>query len=213
MNLEPEFTAKPPEGPGGFLSLATLSLLAGAVAGLIGAIFRLSLDQADRFRDALIAWAHGEKLAGFLLVAATCTAAARGRQMLHEISGDGTVFGVPRLMGERMCSIVAWSRLFVDQEVLVAFSTDPEQPITAYSTVEPRFRAPGHLLKLIFWHTPAAASRPPQELVVERRSERLAVRLTVPPAGFVMYQAASGRGDPSSSRLARTASLTGVLRG
>ena len=113
--------------------------------------------------------------------------------MLHEIFGDGTVFGVPRLMGERMRSIVAWSRLFVDQEVLVTFSTDPEQPITAYSTVEPRFRAPGHPLKLIFWHTPAAASRPPQELVVERRAQRLAVRLTVPPAGFVMYQAASGR--------------------
>src|SRR5262249_6185972 len=62
----------------GLLSLAILSLLAGAVAGLIGGIFRLSLDQADRFREALIAWAHGEKLAGFLLVAATCTAAAAG---------------------------------------------------------------------------------------------------------------------------------------
>src|SRR5215471_20090221 len=145
MNLEPEFTAKPPKGEGGLLGLAILSLLAGAVAGLIGAIFRLSLDQADRFRDALIAWAHGEKLADFLLVAATCTAAARGRQMLHEISGDGTVFGVRHLMGERMRSIVAWSRLFVDQAVLVAFSTDQEQPLTAYSTVAPRFRAHGDL--------------------------------------------------------------------
>jgi len=61
MNLEPEFTAKPQEGEGGLFSLAILSHLAGAVAGLIRGIFRLSLDQADRFRDALIAWAHGEK--------------------------------------------------------------------------------------------------------------------------------------------------------
>jgi len=135
----------------------------------------------------------------------------RGRQMLHEISGDGSGFGVPRLLGERMRSIVAWSRLFVDQEVLVAFSTDPEQPLTAYSTVAPRFRAPGHVLKLIFWHAPAAVSPPPQELVVERRSERLAVQLTVPPAGFVMYQAASGL-DLSSSRPARTVALTSVFR-
>ena len=120
MNLEPEFAAKPPEGPGGFLSLAILSLLTGAVAGLVGAIFRLSLDQADRFRDAMITWAHGEKLAGFLLIAATCT---------------------------------------------------------------------------------AAASRPPQELVVERRAERLAVQLTVPPAGFLMCQAAPGRDHLSSSQL------------
>ena len=116
----------------------------------------------------------------------------RGRQMLHEISGDGSGFGVPRLLGERMRSIVAWSRLFVDQEVLVAFSTDQEQALTAYSTVAPRFRAPGDLLKLIFWHTPATSSTPPEELVVERRHERLAVRLTVPPAGFVIYHAAPG---------------------
>lgn len=136
----------------------------------------------------------------------------RGRQMLHEISGDGIDFGVPRLMGERMRSIVTWSRLFVDQEVLVGFSTDQEQPLTAYSTVAPRFRAQGDLLKLIFWHTPAASSPPPQELVVERWGERLAVRLTVPPAGFVIYQAAPGLDRLASSRLAKTAAPAGVLR-
>ena len=136
----------------------------------------------------------------------------RGRQMLHEISGDGFAFGLPHLIGERMRSIVAWSRLFVDQEVLIAFSTDQEQPLTAYSTVAPRFRAPGDLLKLIFWHTPAAASPPAQELIVERRAERLAVRLTVPPAGFVIYQAAPGRDRLGSSRSARTRALAGVLR-
>src|SRR5262249_39299976 len=31
---------------------------------------------ADRLRDSLIAWAHGEKLLGFLFVVATCAAAA-----------------------------------------------------------------------------------------------------------------------------------------
>ena len=137
----------------------------------------------------------------------------RGRQMLHEISGDGFVFGLPHLMGERMRSIVAWSRLFVDQEVLVAFSTDQEQPLTAYSTVAPRFRAHGDLLRLIFWHTPAASSPPPEELVVEHRGNRLAVRLTVPPAGFVIYQATPGLDRPSSRGSVRAATLAGVLRG
>jgi glycosidase len=137
----------------------------------------------------------------------------RGRQMLHEISGDGINFGMPRLLGERMRSIVAWSRLFVDQEVLIAFSTDQEQTLTAYSTVAPRFRAPGDLLKLIFWHTPAASPMPPEELVVERRGERLAVRLTVPPAGFLIYQANPGLDRPSSRGSVRAATLAGVLRG
>src|SRR5262249_58445083 len=112
----------------------------------------------------------------------------RGRQMLHQVSGDGINFGIPRILGERMRSIIAWSRLFVDQEILIAFSTDQEESLSTYSTVVPLFRAEGDVLKLIFWHAPGS-SPPPLEIMVERRSGLLAVRLTVPPGGFVMYQA------------------------
>ena len=110
----------------------------------------------------------------------------RGRQMLHEVSGDGINFGFPRMMGDRMLSIVAWSRIFVDQEVLVAFSTNHEQPLTAYSTVASRFRSGGDRLKLIFWHALRAETPPPSELVVENRGGVLAVRMTLPTAGFVV---------------------------
>jgi glycosidase len=48
----------------------------------------------------------------------------RGRQALHHISGDGVTFGLPHRLGDRMRSLVSWSRLFVDQEVLVAVNTD-----------------------------------------------------------------------------------------
>jgi hypothetical protein len=116
----------------------------------------------------------------------------RGRQMLHEISGDGISFGVPHLLGERMRSIVAWSRLFVDQEILVAFSTDQEQSLAVHSTVAPRFRAEGDRFSLIFWHAPHPAVPPPSEITVERKGGPLAVRLVVPPAGFVMYEAVPG---------------------
>src|SRR6516162_7469892 len=63
------------EGHGSLLVLALLALIVGAAAGLVGAIFRLTLQQADRLRDALIGWAQGEKLAGFLIVVVTCAAA------------------------------------------------------------------------------------------------------------------------------------------
>jgi glycosidase len=116
----------------------------------------------------------------------------RGRQALHHISGDGVNFGLPQLMGERMRSLVSWSRLFVDQEVLVAVNTDEAQQITAYSTVAPNFRVEGDEFRLIFWHCPKACSPPPATLTVERRSGRLALRMTLPPAGFVLYQAAPG---------------------
>jgi chloride channel protein, CIC family len=60
---------------GSLLALALLALVAGALAGLVGAIFRLSLEQADRLRNALIEWAHGREVMGFLLVLAVCAGA------------------------------------------------------------------------------------------------------------------------------------------
>src|SRR4030095_6549221 len=75
MSPGTEIAAEPAEEQKGLLALALLSLLAGAVAGLIGAVFRLSLDQADRLRNALITWAQGEEFVGFLLVTAICAAA------------------------------------------------------------------------------------------------------------------------------------------
>ena len=75
MSPGTEIPAEPAEEQKGLLALALLSLLAGAAAGLIGAVFRLSLDQADRLRNALITWAQGEEFVGFLLVTAICAAA------------------------------------------------------------------------------------------------------------------------------------------
>jgi glycosidase len=117
----------------------------------------------------------------------------RGRQMLHQISGDGVNFGLPHMIGDRMLSIVAWSRIFVDQEVLVAFSTNRDQPLSAYSTVASRFRSEREQLKLIFWHAPRAVTPPPSEVIVEDKGGVLAVHLTLPPAGFVIYEAPPGR--------------------
>ena len=117
----------------------------------------------------------------------------RGRQMLHQISGDGNSFGFPHMIGGRMLSVVSWSRIFVDQEVLIAFNTNCDQPLSAYSTVASRFRSESDQLKLIFWHSPRAATPPPSELVVEDKGGVLAVHLMLPPAGFVIYGAPPGR--------------------
>jgi glycosidase len=116
----------------------------------------------------------------------------RGRQALHHISGDGVTFGLPHRVGERMRSLVSWSRLFIDQEVLVAVNTDETQPVTAYSTVAPTFRIEGDPFHLIFWYAPKRVSPPPSLLTVERKGGPLAVRMTLPPAGFAIYQAAPG---------------------
>jgi glycosidase len=120
----------------------------------------------------------------------------RGRQVLHQISANGVDFGLPHRLGDRMRSLVTWSRLFVDQEVLVAFNSDEAQSVTAYSTVAPTFRVEGDLFQRVFWYAPKPAPPPPSSLTVERHSGLLTVRMTLPPAGFVIYQAA-----PSLHRL------------
>jgi chloride channel protein, CIC family len=97
MNLGPEITESTEEQTS-LLTLALLSLLAGAASGLIGAVFRLSLDQADRWRDALITWAHGEMLMGSLLVAATCAGATGAAAWLvRRFSPQAEGSGIPHV--------------------------------------------------------------------------------------------------------------------
>jgi hypothetical protein len=51
---------------------------------------------------------------------------------LRQISGDGVSSSVPFIMEGRMRSVVSWSRLFLEQEILLAVNTDPDQPCSAW---------------------------------------------------------------------------------
>ncbi|GID27858.1 alpha-amylase family glycosyl hydrolase [Paractinoplanes brasiliensis] len=107
----------------------------------------------------------------------------RGRQYLREISGDGVSFGLPRVLGDRMLSVVPWSRLFAGAEVVAAINTDPDHPRTAWVTVDDDLHSPGDSLTCQFSTDPADEGRRAR---VEARNGK-AVELTVPPAGFVVY--------------------------
>jgi CIC family chloride channel protein len=88
------------EARGSLLVLVLLALIVGAAAGLVGAIFRLTLEQADRLRDALIGWAQGEKLAGFLFVVATCASAALiAAWLVRRFSLHASGSGIPPCRG------------------------------------------------------------------------------------------------------------------
>ena len=67
--------AQPADEPGTLFPLALLSMLVGVASGLIGALFRLSLEHADGWRNAFLIWAHGWNIAGLLLVMAVCAVA------------------------------------------------------------------------------------------------------------------------------------------
>jgi glycosidase len=114
----------------------------------------------------------------------------RGSQVLHRISGDGVTFGHPRRIGgDRMRSLVCWSRLFLDQETLVVFNTDESNAVGAWSTVAPMLRVDGDQFRLIFWHAPKPAAAPTATLTVEQRAGLPTVRIELPPASFGVYHA------------------------
>jgi hypothetical protein len=107
----------------------------------------------------------------------------RGRQFLRPISGNGVDFGVPEAIGGRLRSVVPWSRIFDDREVLLAVNTDARESRAAWVTVDDGLNPAGSRLPCLYSTDEGQLGK---EVTVERRNGK-AVLLTVPPAGFVAY--------------------------
>src|SRR5690242_3792803 len=85
-------------GEGSLLVLALLACIVGALAGAIGALFRLSLIRADGWRDAVIAWSHGVPVVGFVLVTTACAAAvALAAWLVRRFSPEASGSGIPHV--------------------------------------------------------------------------------------------------------------------
>ncbi|MET4206063.1 H(+)/Cl(-) exchange transporter ClcA [Bradyrhizobium sp. LA2.1] len=80
------------------LGLAAMALIIGAATGCVGAIFRLLLAHADRLRDAMIAWAHGHAIWGFLTVVGACAVATLvAAWMVRQFSPHASGSGIPHV--------------------------------------------------------------------------------------------------------------------
>ena len=98
MDREPEVADESAQSRARLVALALLALLVGAGSGLIGAAFRLSLEHADRLRDLLIVWAHGQRLVGFLLVTVGCAVAvAAAAWLVRRFSPHASGSGIPHV--------------------------------------------------------------------------------------------------------------------
>lgn len=124
------------------------------------------------------------ELARILAVRRQKIALRRGRQYLREISGNGLDFGVPEMMGGQIRSLVPWSRILDRSEVLCALNTDYDQPSTAWVTLDAGLHRAGDLLTCLY---STDARQIGTRIPVEDRNGR-AVPLTVPAAGFVIYE-------------------------
>jgi glycosidase len=126
-----------------------------------------------------------QELAKILALRKQKIALRRGRQYLCQISGDGLNFGYPVVMGECMLSLVAWSRYFDDQSLLVALNTDPDEPRTTWVELDGRVHPVGKRLRRLYSSDPAQTE---QELDVKLTGGRQAVRLELPAAGFAIFE-------------------------
>ncbi len=109
----------------------------------------------------------------------------RGRQYLREISATGAPgsFGLPRMIGGGILSVVPWSRLFDDREVLCAINTDAHQPRAAWVTVDASLQAERAALSCLY---STEAARIGTGAPVETRNGR-AVHIELPPGGFAVF--------------------------
>jgi glycosidase len=124
------------------------------------------------------------ELAKITKIRARELALRRGRQYLRQISGDGVSFGFPFVLGGRMRSVVAWSRLFVEEEILLAVNTDPDQSSAAWVTIDDDLHAAGDTLSCLYSTDKADIGG---RVTVESRNGK-AVRLPVAPRGFAIYK-------------------------
>ncbi|HEV2101082.1 MAG TPA: ClC family H(+)/Cl(-) exchange transporter [Stellaceae bacterium] len=97
MRWRREPSVEPP-GDGSLLALASLALVAGAVSGLIVAIFRMCLAEADRGRNELIAYTHPQPLIGFVVVVAVSAGAvAAAAWLVRRFSPYASGSGIPQV--------------------------------------------------------------------------------------------------------------------
>lgn len=110
----------------------------------------------------------------------------RGRQYLRPISDSGMAgsFGPPRMIGGQIRSVVPWSQLFANQEILLAINTDADAPRSAWVTVDASLQAARDALTCLYSSDPAQIGG---RVTIEARNGR-SVRITLPPGGFVMYR-------------------------
>jgi glycosidase len=84
----------------------------------------------------------------------------RGRQYMHEVSGDGVHFGPPAKLGDRLLTLITWSRVMADHELLLVFNTDESDKHTMYSTLNPNLRREGEEVRLLFSYAPGLGVEP-----------------------------------------------------
>jgi glycosidase len=110
----------------------------------------------------------------------------RGRQYLRQVSATGNEgeFFYPQPVNGELRWVVAWSRNFAETECLCAINTSLEKELTVWVVVDHQLNPPGKLMHCVFSSLPEQVGDAAEVKPVCGS----AVRITVPPGGFVIYR-------------------------
>lgn len=108
----------------------------------------------------------------------------RGRQYLRPISGNGKDFGLPQMVGNQIRSVVPWSRLLDKDEMVLAINTNYEQSLTVWVNIDYNLHKVGDSFKCIY----STDRLQINSIVQVEDRQRKCISLTVPGAGFVIYE-------------------------
>ncbi|HHE32880.1 MAG TPA: alpha-amylase [Chlorobaculum parvum] len=110
----------------------------------------------------------------------------RGRQYLRQVSATGNEgeFFYPQPVNGEMRWVVAWSRNFAETECLCAINTNPDEELTVWSVVDNQLNPPGTTMQCVFSSSPEQEGEETEVAPVCGS----AVKITVPPGGFVVYR-------------------------
>jgi len=98
MEREPNLLIDSAQGCRNPLLLAILSVMVGAISGLVGAAFRLGLQRADELHNSIAEWAHGYGPSGFFLIlTGTALAVGVAAWMVARFSPESGGSGIPHV--------------------------------------------------------------------------------------------------------------------
>ena len=109
----------------------------------------------------------------------------RGRQYLRKISSDGNYFDYPEVSGNKKSSIVAWSRIFNNKEVLIAINTDPHNSQSAWVTIDNYGIHFAYKNLVCLFSTDSTQIS--KQFIIENKNGK-AVNISVPPGGVCIFQ-------------------------
>lgn len=127
-----------------------------------------------------------QELAKILKIRQELMPLRRGRQYLRPVSAaeDGVRFELPQVVGGQVRTLVAWSRIFNGQEIVVAMNPDREHPRSAWVTVDDELHQVGDRLRCIY---STDVGRVGEEVDVVGRNGKAGL-LTVPAAVLVILR-------------------------